>query len=71
MLVDYEMQWTVRYFLNESNTWKNRSLNHQCSPGASAYAARQNAIWYRRAAAAENDFRNVNKRYKVIVTGLV
>lgn len=69
--MEYEMQWTVRYFLNESKTWKERSLNPQCSPGASAYAEKQNAIWFRRAAAAERDFRTVNKRHQAIVTGVI
>jgi hypothetical protein len=67
-LVQYEMQWTVRYFLHESQTWKDQSINPNVSDGAKAYAARQSNIWYGRAAAADIYFKFTNKSYVKLVT---
>lgn len=51
------MQWTVRYFLKEAKTWKDRSLIKDLSSGAIAYAARQSATWLAHAVATERDFK--------------
>lgn len=67
-LVQYEMQWTVRYFLHESHRWKERSLNPSVLDGPKAYAARQSDIWYGRAAAADKYFKLSNKSHVNLVT---
>ena len=67
VLVNYEMEWTVRYFLKEADTWKSWSLNIQQSLGAIAYAARQSAVWYGRAATAERCFTSVNSSHVSLV----
>ena len=67
-LVQYEMQWTVRYFLHESYTWKERSLNPNVLDGAKAYAAQQSDIWYGRAAMADKYFRFTNKNHVNLIT---
>jgi hypothetical protein len=68
VLVTYEMQWTVRYFLKEAAIWNNRSKWNQNSPGAAAYAARQAAISFRRAAAADRMFKKVHPSHVLLVT---
>ena len=62
------MQWTVRFYLNESSTWKDRSLYSANSPGATAYAARQVAIWQGRAVAADREFRLANPDHVTLIT---
>jgi len=54
-LLRYEMQWTVRYFLYESEKWK-KHCDSDCSPGAKAYASRQSATWAGRAVSANSKF---------------
>lgn len=62
------MQWTVRYYLNESRTWKDRSLYPTNCPGATAYAARQMAIWQGRAVAADREFGLANPDHVTLIT---
>lgn len=66
VLVQYEMQWTVRYFLNEAKNWNKISLNSNLSPGAIAYAARQTATWLSRAAEANNAFKLANPDHVIL-----
>lgn len=63
MLVGYEMQWTVRYFHHQCAMWKSRAILSPESTGASAYASRQSAMWYRRACSAEKEFIICNNNY--------
>ncbi|KAF8805730.1 hypothetical protein BYT27DRAFT_7073044, partial [Phlegmacium glaucopus] len=45
ILVGYEMEWSVRYFLYQAKVWEECCNVAALSPGAIAYAARQNACW--------------------------
>jgi hypothetical protein len=56
------MQWTVRYYLRQSEIWKERS-NYNFSPGAMAYAARLSTTWLVRASTADKEFKLLNKGY--------
>ncbi|KAF8799621.1 hypothetical protein BYT27DRAFT_7227787 [Phlegmacium glaucopus] len=57
ILVGYEMEWSVRYFLYRAKVWEERCNVAALSPGAIAYAARQNARWQQVAVAAESLFK--------------
>ncbi|KAF8816556.1 hypothetical protein BYT27DRAFT_7220649 [Phlegmacium glaucopus] len=57
ILVGYEMEWSVRYFLYWAKVWEECCNVAALSPGAIAYAARQNARWRQVAAAAESLFK--------------
>jgi hypothetical protein len=65
-LVRYEMQWTVRYYLNHARMWKDRAQSAQGvgDAGATAYAMRKAATWTEFAASAEDQFIVVNSSYK-------
>lgn len=65
--MQYEMQWTVRYFLNEANKWKVRSHIVDLSPGAKAYAARQAATWNGHAVTADKDFGLTNRNHVTLI----
>ncbi|KAF8799518.1 hypothetical protein BYT27DRAFT_7007088, partial [Phlegmacium glaucopus] len=56
ILVTYEMQWTVRYFV-QARQWEAVAENACVSAGARAYAARQETTWQRVALAADSSFR--------------
>ena len=45
VLVTYEMQWTVCYFIDRRNKWKEGAECLTMSPGAVAYASRQSNVW--------------------------
>ncbi|KAF9539539.1 hypothetical protein CPC08DRAFT_613590, partial [Agrocybe pediades] len=48
-LLTYEMQWTVRSFVQKSKLWlglKNAHNGGALSPGARAYADRQSRTWH-------------------------
>jgi hypothetical protein len=45
MLLIYEMQWTVRFFKNKAEKWRDGALTPDISTGAKAYALRQEARW--------------------------
>lgn len=63
ILVQYEMEWTVRYFLNNMTMWEDRST--ACSDrGAAAYAARKAAMWHSMALQAEDQFSDANNSYQ-------
>ena len=66
-LVGYEMEWTVRYFLYQSELWKGRAFDCPDTNGAMAYASRQSAIWYCRACSAEKDFKFSNHNYVKLI----
>lgn len=68
ILVQYEMQWTVRYFINEARKWNKYQLLSEVSPGARAYAARQAAISARRAATSEREFKIANPNHVTLLT---
>ena len=45
ILLNYEMQWTVRFFKNKSEKWKVAADTLGISSGAKAYALRQEFRW--------------------------
>lgn len=70
ILVGYEMQWTVRYFLNKSSLWKPSALPDAdpefATPGAAAYANRQATMWHRLALIADKSFKYYNVHYQPV-----
>ncbi|KAF8814120.1 hypothetical protein BYT27DRAFT_7250341 [Phlegmacium glaucopus] len=62
IIVTYEMQWTVSYFLQHMQ-WDLASEKTNISGGARAYVARQHTIWHRLALVADAAFRQRNGRY--------
>ena len=68
-LVQYEMEWTTRYFLYQSEIWQNWSTSQALvglAPGPVAYGQRQRAMWYRMAIDAEARFKIANPSYNGI-----
>jgi hypothetical protein len=63
LLVTYEMQWTVRYFIHQTNQWELALAYLNITPGAHAYASRQNMAWYQLACQADTAFRSQNRSY--------
>jgi hypothetical protein len=63
LLVTYEMQWTVRYFLYDSQRWQSASRSENILPGPLAYANRQQALWHQLALRADKAFRSTNVDY--------
>ena len=49
ILVGYEMQWSIRYFLHKAQQWDNLcdtgNESSSLAPGPAAYAARKAAMW--------------------------
>ena len=64
ILVTYEMQWTVRYFLNKSDMWKKGADCHTISPGGKAYARRQSTFWAGLTDVADRVFKNTTMQYR-------
>ncbi|KAF8815490.1 hypothetical protein BYT27DRAFT_7213409 [Phlegmacium glaucopus] len=58
ILVTYEMQWTVCYFV-QAREWTLGLPNVDVSAGAKAYATRQETIWRRLASAADRAFQQM------------
>ena len=63
VLVTYEMQWTVRYFIDRRNKWKEGAECPTISPGAAAYASRQSNVWNDLADLADHVFKNTTIHY--------
>ena len=59
-LVKYEMEWTIRSFLNRVAQWEERGRRFAQPAGSKAYAARQAAQWMQLATDAERLFLSVN-----------
>ncbi|KAF8802333.1 hypothetical protein BYT27DRAFT_7112690 [Phlegmacium glaucopus] len=68
ILVGYEMEWSVRYFLNNARVWEGRSDAAAGNPGAAAYAARQVTKWRQVAASCDHLFQGINPHYVRLVT---
>jgi hypothetical protein len=60
------MTWTARYFISQGKKWKERSTNPNILPGAIAYAARQSATWFGRAASANKYFKLANPDHVIL-----
>ena len=63
ILVRYEMQWTVRYFLHNRGLWEERRRN-SIGPGLVAYATRKASMWNFMALHADHTFSEQNSQYK-------
>jgi hypothetical protein len=63
ILVTYEMQWTVRYFLYKETMWQVAGLTPTSSPGATAYAVRQGNMWKKLAHMADKVFKSLPSQY--------
>ena len=63
LLVTYEMQWTVWYFIHHSQRWQSASESNNTLPGPLAYANHQSASWYELALRADKAFRSTNANY--------
>ncbi|KAM6490431.1 hypothetical protein JOM56_014104, partial [Amanita muscaria] len=63
LLVTYEMQWTVRYFLHQTTKWESALSHPNITPGASAYASRQKMKWHKLTCRADKAFRSESRSY--------
>jgi len=63
ILVTYEMQWTVRYFLHKSNKWEEGAHRPNVSPGAKAYALWQGKMWRTLANVTNMAFKGTKSQY--------
>jgi hypothetical protein len=61
ILVEYEMKWTVNYFMNRAIRWRDHAItsHRDVHAGAAAYARRQEETWKSMAVSAQSTFRNV------------
>ncbi|KAH9484634.1 hypothetical protein JR316_0004116 [Psilocybe cubensis] len=75
IMLDYEMQWTVRYFSKKEEWWKNSAVvaladdpagDNIVNAGRAAYADRQSSIWGEMARRADYLFHMTNPSYKKI-----
>lgn len=64
VLVRYEMQWTVRYFLYKKKWWQDGVDRQDVSPGGRAYAVRQARMWNHFAEVADRTFKNSATLYE-------
>jgi hypothetical protein len=67
ILVEREMEWTVRYYLHQSGVWteRRRTADDIEDRGAAVYAARKIDMWRNMAASASVQFLSVNPRFKL------
>jgi hypothetical protein len=63
VLVTYEMQWTVRFFLHRTTKWEEAACTVAVSPGAKAYALRQAKMWKTLAESADKVFESTTCDY--------
>ena len=63
ILLNYEMQWTVRYFKKMSEKWKLGADAPDIPSGAKAYALRQESRWNRMAVNSDKVFKNTSFHY--------
>jgi hypothetical protein len=64
LLLPYEMQWTVRFFLNERKKWDVGVHSQDASPGAIAYSRRQRERWNKMALNSDKIFTSVSHVYE-------
>lgn len=63
LLVTYEMQWTVRYFVQKGNKWNRDVERSDVAPGARAYGRRQGGWWIKLAYVADKVFKDTTRHY--------
>lgn len=68
ILVEREMEWTVRYYLHQSGVWaeRRRTADDIEDRGAAVYAARKIDMWRNMAASASVQFLSVNPRFTAL-----
>ena len=64
MLVRYEMEWTVHYFVHKSQFWQSAPGLDFDHTGRAAYAQQQVVMWDQLAHNTDHSFKNINKYYK-------
>lgn len=57
------MQWTVRFFKNKAEKWRDGALTPDISTGAKAYALRQEARWKRMMVNSDRLFKKTSPDY--------
>lgn len=62
-ILNYEMQWTVRFFKKKSEKWQVGSCSPGISSGAKAYAIRQEFRWKGMAINSDSIFKNTSSDY--------
>lgn len=67
ILVQYEMRWTVKYFIQKGRLWEGHGIeaDHEQNHGAAAYAARKAVMWRDLATLCEKQFHLVNPSYHI------
>jgi hypothetical protein len=68
ILINHEMEWTVRFFLNRARLWKRRHEDPSMNVGPMAYAARQQAQYESLAKYANYRFGIANREFSSLVT---
>jgi hypothetical protein len=63
ILLNYEMQWTVRFFQKKSELWKLGADTPDIPSGAKAYALRQESQWHAMAVNSDRVFKNSSSHY--------
>ena len=63
VLLNYEMQWTIRYFKNMAEKWKVGAETLVVSGGAKAYALRQESRWREMAVNSDKIFKYTSTDY--------
>ncbi|TFK59879.1 hypothetical protein BDN72DRAFT_780133, partial [Pluteus cervinus] len=64
-LLEYEMQWTVRWFMKKQVEWKGHRNMVKGKPGHIAYACRQIAMWAKFEATARKEFQLVKPDFAI------
>jgi hypothetical protein len=57
------MQWTIQYFIYQSQWWQSAMDSENTLPGPLTYAYRQQAVWQQLALRADKAFRLTNVDY--------
>lgn len=63
LLLNYEMQWTVRFFKKKAEQWKVGADTLNISSGARAYALRQESHWNVMAITSDRIFKKFSLDY--------
>jgi hypothetical protein len=63
ILLNYEMQWTVRFFKNMAEKWKLGAESQGISNGAKAYALRHESRWGEMAVNSDKIFKYTSTDY--------
>ncbi|PPQ88238.1 hypothetical protein CVT25_005289 [Psilocybe cyanescens] len=63
VLVVYEMQWTVRYFIHHREEWAQATQMEDINLGLRAYTYWQSTMWYKYVVIADHAFKNRNNLY--------